>query len=75
MYPFSQVNEEQEHSRKCDWVNFKNVVWHASFVKLMEMAAKHSEHGCWVKCFDDIAHRFFPIILLLLADYEEQFVI
>jgi len=40
----------------------------------METAAKHSEHGCWVKCFDDIACHFFPIILLLSADYEEQFV-
>jgi len=40
----------------------------------METAAKHSEHGCWVKCFDDIARHFFPIILLLSADYEEQFV-
>ena len=41
----------------------------------METVAKHSEHGCWVKCFDDIARHFFPIILLLSADYEEQFVV
>ncbi|KAL4063444.1 hypothetical protein J3A83DRAFT_4193087 [Scleroderma citrinum] len=31
--------------------------------------------GCWVKCWDNINCCFFPLILILSADYEEQAII
>ncbi|KIK16350.1 hypothetical protein PISMIDRAFT_15886 [Pisolithus microcarpus 441] len=38
------------------------------------MIEKESQAGCWVNCWDGIPHRFFPIVLILSADYEEQVV-
>ena len=54
------------------FVNFKNVVWHESLKKLLQMIVAHSKTGCWVPCWDEIIRRFFTLILILLADYEEQ---
>ncbi|KAL4062326.1 hypothetical protein J3A83DRAFT_4110285, partial [Scleroderma citrinum] len=66
------VKEEKRHNGKLWFVNFKNVVWHESAKKLFVTIAAHSKTGCWVKCWDDINHCFFPLILILSADYEEQ---
>ncbi|KAL4061680.1 hypothetical protein V8B97DRAFT_2066336 [Scleroderma yunnanense] len=64
--------EEKRHNGKLWFVNFKNVVWHESAKKLFMTIAAHSKTGCWVKCWDNINHCFFPLILILSADYEEQ---
>ncbi|KAI6127987.1 hypothetical protein EDD16DRAFT_1690555 [Pisolithus croceorrhizus] len=66
------VKETKEHSGKTRFANFKNAVWHESFRKLLQMIEKESQMGCWVNCWDGIPHRFFPIVLILSADYEEQ---
>ncbi|KIJ61765.1 hypothetical protein HYDPIDRAFT_176905 [Hydnomerulius pinastri MD-312] len=66
------VKEDKKQAGKPAWVNFKNAVWHESFKKLLETIASHSKTGCWVKCWDDVARWFFPLILILSADYEEQ---
>ncbi|KAI5992656.1 hypothetical protein EDD15DRAFT_2136230, partial [Pisolithus albus] len=66
------VKEAKEYSRKPRFVNFKNAVWHESFRKLLQTVEKESETGCWVNCWDGVARRFFPVILILSADYEEQ---
>ncbi|KAI6018748.1 hypothetical protein BKA83DRAFT_4464972 [Pisolithus microcarpus] len=68
------VKETKEHSGKMWFANFKNMVWHESFRKLLQMIEKESQAGCWVNCWDGIPHRFFPIVLILSADYEEQVV-
>ncbi|KAH7906115.1 hypothetical protein BJ138DRAFT_1223855 [Hygrophoropsis aurantiaca] len=66
------VKEDKVHSGKPAFVNFKNVVWHKSFKKVLESITEHSHTGCWVECFDKIARWFFPFILILSADYGEQ---
>ncbi|KAG2155366.1 uncharacterized protein EDB93DRAFT_1239231 [Suillus bovinus] len=50
------VNEDQKDSGKASFVNFKNVVWHESFMQLIESVIQHSNTGYWLR----------------LADYEEQ---
>ncbi|KAG1840105.1 hypothetical protein C8R48DRAFT_621151 [Suillus tomentosus] len=66
------VKEDKKHSRKPVYVNFKNAVWHQSFLKILACLAPLSKFGSAVKCWDDIIHIFYPIILILSADYEEQ---
>ncbi|KAI5985055.1 hypothetical protein EDD15DRAFT_2390223 [Pisolithus albus] len=66
------VKEVKEYSGKPRFANFKNAVWHESFRKLLQTIEKESETGCWVNCWDGVARRFFPVILILSADYEEQ---
>ncbi|KAI0257967.1 hypothetical protein BC834DRAFT_837424, partial [Gloeopeniophorella convolvens] len=65
------VKSVPEH-RKAEYANFKCVVWHESFYILLEILAGHAEKGCWLQCGDEIARQFFPGILILSADYEEQ---
>ncbi|KAI6018855.1 hypothetical protein EDC04DRAFT_2869958 [Pisolithus marmoratus] len=66
------VKEAKEHSGKLHFANFKNAVWHESFRKLLQTIEKESETGCWVNCWDGVACHFFPVVLILSADYEEQ---
>ncbi|KIK46880.1 hypothetical protein CY34DRAFT_21734 [Suillus luteus UH-Slu-Lm8-n1] len=66
------VKEDKKHSGKPAYVNFKNAVWHQSFLKILACLAPLSKFGSAVKCWDDIIHIFYPIILILSADYEEQ---
>ncbi|KAL4081227.1 hypothetical protein J3A83DRAFT_4356012 [Scleroderma citrinum] len=66
------VKEEKRHNGKPWFVNFKNIIWHESAKKLFMTIAVHSKTGCWVKCWDNINHHFFPLILILSADYEEH---
>ncbi|KAG1878522.1 hypothetical protein C8R48DRAFT_745205 [Suillus tomentosus] len=63
------VEEDRKYSRTQSFVNFKNVVWHESFKRLLKSLAPLSKTGFWVKCWDGIEH---PLILILSADYEEQ---
>ncbi|KAI6011002.1 hypothetical protein BKA83DRAFT_4467353 [Pisolithus microcarpus] len=69
--PIICVKETKEHSGKTWFANFKNVVWHKSFRKLLQMIEKESQAGCWVNCWDGIPCCFFPTVLILSADYEE----
>ncbi|KAG2159321.1 uncharacterized protein EDB93DRAFT_1237492 [Suillus bovinus] len=66
------VEEERQYSGTQSFVNFKNVVWHESFKCLLKSLALLSKTGFCVKCWDGIEHLFYPLILILLADYEEQ---
>ncbi|KAG1905761.1 uncharacterized protein F5891DRAFT_1125792 [Suillus fuscotomentosus] len=66
------VNENQKDSGKASFVNFKNVVWHESFLQLIESVIQHSKTGYWFDCGDLIRRLLWPIILILSADYEEQ---
>jgi Plavaka transposase len=67
-----QVPEDEAERGKKDYVDFKRVVWHNSFLKLLESIAKYSVTGCWVECGDKIQRHLFPTVLILSADYEEQ---
>ncbi|EDR01163.1 uncharacterized protein LACBIDRAFT_333567 [Laccaria bicolor S238N-H82] len=66
------VQEDESEKGKKAYVDFKTVVWHESFRKLLESIRDHSKLGFWFKCGDDILCRLFPLILILSADYEEQ---
>ncbi|KAG2028517.1 hypothetical protein BDR03DRAFT_840689, partial [Suillus americanus] len=66
------VEEEKKYSGTQSFVNFKNVVWHESFKCLLKSLAPLSKIGFWVKCWDGIERLFYPLILILSADYEEQ---
>ncbi|KAG1808960.1 uncharacterized protein BJ212DRAFT_1448905 [Suillus subaureus] len=63
---------DKKHSRKLAFVNFKNAVWHQSVLKMLTCLAPLSKIGSAVKCWDDLVCIFYPIILILSADYEEQ---
>ena len=67
-----QIKETAAEANKTSWINFKQVIWHKSFLKLLESIEKISKMGCWVRCGDGEARKLFPLILILTADYEEQ---
>ena len=73
--PFFQVDETEENKGKLDSTTFKRVVWHQSFQRLLESIRLHSQMGCSVVCGDGVERLLFPFILILSADYEEQYVI
>ncbi|KAG1834044.1 hypothetical protein DFJ58DRAFT_719382 [Suillus subalutaceus] len=68
------VKEDKKHFKKPAFVNFKNAVWHTLFLMLLACLAPLSKLGSPVKCWDDVVRTFYPIILILSADYEEQVV-
>jgi hypothetical protein len=71
---FHQVSEDPKESGKREFVNFKRDVWHRSFQLVIESIVEYSKTGCWLKCGDGQQRWIFPTILILSADYEEQYV-
>lgn len=69
-----QVPEDSAEKNKKAFVDFKRVVWHESFYKLVESIWLHSKTGCWILCGDGVKHHLFPAIIILSADFEEQYV-
>jgi hypothetical protein len=67
-----QVPEDAGEEGKLGYTTLKRVVWHESFLKLLEHAAQYSKTGYLRKCHNDILRWLFPVILILSADYEEQ---
>ena len=67
-----QVAEDAAHSGKVDFVNFKNIVWHESAVKILESLVEYSQTGYTMDCGDSICRYMFPSVLIESADYEEQ---
>ena len=59
-------------NNKTSFANFKNVVWHESFFRLLESIQQHLKTGFWFECADGVQRWLFPLILILSADYEEQ---
>ncbi|KAG1737368.1 hypothetical protein EDB19DRAFT_1829482 [Suillus lakei] len=66
------VKEDRDHASKPSWVNFKNTIWHESFSKILSSLTSKSYTGQWFECPANILQWFFPIILILSADYKEQ---
>jgi hypothetical protein len=54
------------------YTNLKRVVWHESFLILLETIILISKTGFAHECYDGILRWLFPLILILSADYEEQ---
>ncbi|EIW78662.1 hypothetical protein CONPUDRAFT_156628 [Coniophora puteana RWD-64-598 SS2] len=54
------------------WANFKNVVWHESFKRILRIIATSKTTGLWLQCADGIIRLFFLFLQIISADYEEQ---
>ncbi|KAG1744575.1 uncharacterized protein EDB91DRAFT_1236508 [Suillus paluster] len=66
------VKEDKKHSGKPAFVNFKNAVWHAAFLMILACLAPLSKFSSAIKCWDNVIRVFYPIVLILSADYKEQ---
>ena len=66
-----KVEDENEEKKK-GFTNHKRVVWHAAFRVLLEKVKTYGTIGYSCRCGDDIVRILYPIILMLVADYEEQ---
>ncbi|KAJ7509461.1 hypothetical protein B0H11DRAFT_2168801 [Mycena galericulata] len=52
------VKDNAKENHKPAFSNFKNVVWHAAFWKLIESLVHHSKVGSWTECGDKVLpHR------------------
>ncbi|KAJ7184441.1 hypothetical protein C8R46DRAFT_1064066 [Mycena filopes] len=65
------VKDDPQENGKPAFSNFKNVVWHTAFYKLLESLVHPSKVGEWTGCGDGKLRWLWPIILILAADYEE----
>ncbi|EPQ59138.1 hypothetical protein GLOTRDRAFT_103193 [Gloeophyllum trabeum ATCC 11539] len=66
------VKESPKDSGKSSFADFKQIVWHEAFYKLLTDVEKYARTGYAFECADKIIRLLFPIILILSADYEEQ---
>ncbi|KAG2350133.1 hypothetical protein BDR05DRAFT_942666 [Suillus weaverae] len=66
------MKEDKQHSGKPAWANFKATVWHKSFERILSSLAEKSKMGQWLECLDAVQHWFFPLVLILSSDFEEQ---
>ena len=69
-----QVEEEAGKEGTTSFADFKCTVWHESFKKLLETIKYHSKIGFMIVCSDRVERCLFPFIVILSADYEEQYV-
>ena len=73
MSDFNQVEEDPKHKGKPSWINFKRVVWHESFRKIMESVAEYSYTGyAFTLPHSGKTIVIYPFVFILSADYEEQ---
>jgi len=56
-------------------VNLKSVVWHESFWDILRSIQIHAKTGFKVLCGDKVERWVFPFVVILSADYEEQYVL
>lgn len=70
----SQVKEDAGETRKKRFVNLKRVIWHEGFKQVLESIIEYSKTGYWTVCGNNICRWLFPLILILSADYKEQWV-
>jgi len=68
-----KIEEDASESSKKKYVDFKRAVWHKSFHELLATIHKLSKVGYHIECADGVTHHIFPAILILSADYEEQY--
>jgi Plavaka transposase len=50
-------------------------VWHKAFYEIVESIEKHTELGFSLYCGDGVRRKLYPYILIVSADYEEQYVV
>ncbi|PBK93072.1 hypothetical protein ARMGADRAFT_1030502 [Armillaria gallica] len=67
------VEDDSRHKGKLSWINFKRVVWHEAFRRIIQSVAEYSHTGYAFK----LPHSgdiiiIYPFIFILSADYEEH---
>ena len=62
----------EAEKKKPAYVNFKRIVWHEAFLKLLESISNKSQTGVWFRRGDGVMRHIFPVVFALSADYEEQ---
>ncbi|KAG1859234.1 hypothetical protein F4604DRAFT_1589105 [Suillus subluteus] len=67
------VPTDSNSDGKLSYMNLKCVVWHKAFIKLLKSIILYSKTGFAHKCFDTTMQWLYPLILLLSAAYEEQY--
>ncbi|KAI0649720.1 hypothetical protein C8Q79DRAFT_1062206 [Trametes meyenii] len=69
---FLPIVEDENEEGKKGFTTFKRAVWHKAFWILLESVAKWAKDGYNFQCGDGVWRILFPMILILVADYEEQ---
>ncbi|KAG2339941.1 hypothetical protein BDR05DRAFT_977501 [Suillus weaverae] len=66
------IDKEASEQGKPGYINFKRIVWHELFLKLLINLNQYSKTGYSYMCYDKKMRWLFPVILILSADYKEQ---
>ncbi|KAI0366147.1 hypothetical protein BV20DRAFT_1046355 [Pilatotrama ljubarskyi] len=69
---FLPVVEDKNAEGDKEFTTYKRIIWHESFWVLLEQVALYAKTGYKFRCGDNIERILYPIILILVADYEEQ---
>jgi hypothetical protein len=66
------VEETTKEKKKKKFIDFKRIIWHKCFLRILKSIQQLSRTGYYYECFDGIIHLLFLLIFILSADYEEQ---
>lgn len=68
----AKLKEEGGKKSDSEFVHYKRVVWHKSFKAILLPITDLSKSGLWLICGDKEDHQLWIWIVILSADYEEQ---
>ncbi|KIK18210.1 hypothetical protein PISMIDRAFT_109892 [Pisolithus microcarpus 441] len=66
------VPADSGNKGKLSWTNLKCIVWHESFLKILDSIVSLSKVSFAYQTFEGTVRHLYPVILILSADYEEQ---
>lgn len=67
--------EISSESGKRAFVNLKRVIWHEAVALIFKSIETYTRLGTSVECADGVSRILFPHVLMISADYEEQYVV
>ena len=66
-----QIEEDAEKEKKSHFANFKRIVWHSSFLVVIQTVIYYSYLGYPWEIIRHIISLFFPAGLIVSTDLEE----
>ncbi|TFK27912.1 hypothetical protein FA15DRAFT_719867 [Coprinopsis marcescibilis] len=66
------VPEDANKSGTQRFADFKRVVWHDGFEKILESIVQHLCTGFFFQCGDNVMRQVFLLVMILSADYKEH---
>ncbi|KAH9901641.1 hypothetical protein C8Q73DRAFT_636091 [Cubamyces lactineus] len=69
---FLPIVEDENEEGKKGFTTYKRIIWHESFWILLETISKYAKTGYKFTCGNNVTRILYPIVLILVADYEEQ---